>query len=312
MRTFAVINPRSGNGRTGRMQKQITAKLSAVCSSLTVGVTRGPMDAAALTAQALLDGHEQIVAVGGDGTINEVVNGFFKNGAALNPDAHLALLTNGTGGDFRKTFGIEDGLDASIKRIAEAKPRRIDVGRLTFVTGDGKPGLRYFANIASFGLSGEVVERVNKARFSKLFGGRFAFRLGAMRAAMRFKNKPVRLKVDAVFDEVATISTVAVCNGRFFGGGMKIAPDAQPDDGMFDVVILGPAPPGQAIKDMAKLYTGEHVHLPYVKVIRGASVIATPVQATERASVLLDVDGEGPGQLPAMFDVMHKAISFRC
>jgi diacylglycerol kinase (ATP) len=312
MRTFAVINPRSGNGRTGRMQRVIESKLSGVCTALTVGVTRGPMDAAALTSQALLDGFEQIVAVGGDGTINEVVNGFFKNGAALNPNAHLALLTNGTGGDFRRTFGIEDGFDASLKRIAQGRPKRIDVGRLTYVTADGKPGLRYFANIASFGLSGEVVNRVNTARFSKWFGGKFAFRWGAIRAALSFKNKPVRLKVDTIFDDVVTISTVAVCNGRYFGGGMKVAPDAKPDDGLFDVIVLGEAPRGQGFKDMNKLYTGEHVNLPYVKVLRGASVIATPVQATERASVLLDVDGEGPGQLPAMFDVMHKAISFRC
>lgn len=312
MRTFAVINPRSGNGRTGRMQKEITSKLADVCGSLTTGLTRGPMDAAALTTQALLDGYEQIVAVGGDGTINEVVNGFFKNGAAVNPEAHLALLTNGTGGDFRKTFGIEDGLQSSLKRIAEGRPKRIDVGKLTYVTADGKPAFRYFANIASFGLSGEVVGRVNGARFSKLFGGKFAFRLGAMRAALSFKSKPVRLKVDAVFDDVVTISTVAVCNGRYFGGGMKVAPDAQPDDGLFDVIVLGEAPRGQGLKDMNKLYTGEHVKLPYVKVLRGTSVIATPVQATGRAPVLLDVDGEGPGQLPGMFDVMHKSISFRC
>lgn len=312
MRTFAVINPRSGNGRTGRMQADVASKLAAVCGALTTGITRGPMDAAQLTSQALLDGYEQIVAVGGDGTINEVVNGFFKNGTSLNPHAHLAVLTNGTGGDFRRTFGIEDGMAASLKRIAEGKPKRIDVGRLTFVTDDGKPALRYFANIASFGLSGDVVRRVNRARIAKLFGGRFAFRWGAMRAALSYKNRPIRLKVDTGFDEVLTASTVAICNGRFFGGGMKVAPDAQPDDGLFDVIVLGDAPRSQAIKDMNTIYTGDHVHLPYVKVLRGANVIATPVQATERASVFLDVDGEAPGQLPAMFDMMHKAISFRC
>jgi YegS/Rv2252/BmrU family lipid kinase len=312
MRTFAVVNPRSGNGRTGRMHREIVTKLSGVCEGLTVGLTRGPMDAAALTSQALLDGFEQIVAVGGDGTINEVVNGFFRDGAALNPTAHLALLTNGTGGDFRRTFGIEDGLDASVRRIGAGRPTRIDVGRLTFVTDDGKPELRYFANIASFGMSGDVVRRVNRARISKLFGGKFAFRSGAMRAALAYVNKPVRLKVDTVFDEVVTVSTVAICNGKYFGGGMKVAPDALPDDGMFDVIVLGDAPRGETIKAMNAIYTGEHIKHPSVKVLRGASVIATPVQATARASVFLDVDGEAPGQLPAMFDVLHKAISFRC
>jgi YegS/Rv2252/BmrU family lipid kinase len=312
MRTFAVLNPRSGNGRTGRQHREIAAKLAQVTSPLTVATTSGPMDAAALTAQALLDGYEQIVAIGGDGTINEVVNGFFRNDGAINPEAQLALVTNGTGGDFRRTFGIEDGLDASLRRIAEGKPRRIDVGRLSFLTDDGKPGVRYFANIASFGMSGDVVRRVNRARFSKLFGGRFAFRWGAMRAALSYKNRPVRLKIDQTFDEVVTISTVAICNGRFFGGGMMVAPDASPDDGLFDVVILGDAPRAETIKAMNGIYTGAHIQHPSVKVVRGRSVIATPVQATERAGVYLDVDGEAPGQLPAMFDVMHKALSFRC
>jgi diacylglycerol kinase (ATP) len=312
MRTFAVINPHSGNGRTGRMQREIVSKLSDVCQGLTVGLTKAPMDAAALTSQALLDGFEQIVAVGGDGTINEVVNGFFKDGAALNTNAHLALLTNGTGGDFRRTFGIADGLDASLKRIAEGKPKRIDVGRLTYVTEDGKPGLRHFINIASFGMSGDVVRRVNRARISKLFGGRFAFRWGAMWAALSYQNKPVRLKIDNVFDDVVTISTVAICNGRYFGGGMRVAPNAMADDGLFDVIVMCDAPRRETIKAMNAIYTGEHLKHPSVKVLRGASVIATPVQATAGARVYLDVDGEAPGQLPAMFDVMTKAISFRC
>jgi diacylglycerol kinase (ATP) len=312
MRSFAVLNPKSGNGRTGRQHREIAARLAEYVSPLTVAVTTRPMEAAAMTAQALLDGHEQIIAIGGDGTINEVVNGFFRNDGAINPDAHLALVTNGTGGDFRRTFGIEDGLDASLRRIVEGKPRRIDVGRLSYLTDDAKPGVRYFANIASFGMSGDVVRRVNKARFSKLFGGRFAFRWGALNAALSYKNRPVRLKIDQVFDEVVTISTVAVCNGRFFGGGMMVAPDAQPDDGMFDVVILGDAPRGDTFKAMNAIYTGEHVKHPSVRVVRGRNVIATPVQATERAGVYLDVDGEAPGKLPAMFDVMHKALSFRC
>jgi YegS/Rv2252/BmrU family lipid kinase len=312
MRTFAVINPRSGNGRTGRQVKSIVAKLASVAAPLTTGLTKGPMDAAALCQRALLDGYEQIVAVGGDGTINEAVNGFFRNGMPINPEARLALLTHGTGGDFRRTFGIEDGLEPSLARIAAGQTRRIDAGRLTFVSADGKPGARYFANIASFGLSGQVVDMVNRARVSKLLGGRFAFRLGVLRAALGYRNQPVRLKIDATFDEVVTISTVAVCNGQYFGGGMKVAPGASPDDGFFDVVILGDAKGPEFRAAMQKIYTGEHIHHPSVKVIRGRSVIATPVQATGGAPVLLDVDGEGPGQLPAMFDILPRALSFVC
>src|SRR5690606_5587612 len=163
MKTFAVINPSSSGGKTGRDVETIARRLADVTGPLTVVMTKGPMDATRLTAHALQQGYERVVAVGGDGTINEVVNGFFLNGSAINPEAELALLNLGTGGDFRKTFDIDAGFDASLARIAEGRPRRIDVGRLSFVSSDGKTGSRHFANIASFGMSGDVVDRVNRA-----------------------------------------------------------------------------------------------------------------------------------------------------
>ncbi|HAH10927.1 MAG TPA: transcriptional regulator [Alphaproteobacteria bacterium] len=311
MRTFVVLNPRSGNGRTGRHRTRITARIAEAVGPITIGETRGPMDAASLTQQALLEGYELIVSVGGDGTLNEVVNGFFRNGGLINPDASLALVTVGTGGDFRRTFGIADGLDESLARLKQGKDQRIDIGRLSFVTDDGKPQTRYFANIASFGLSGEVVRRVNRARWTKLLGGTFAFRWAALRAATSYQNRPVRLKVDAAFDRVVPVSTVCVCNGRFFGGGMMIAPDAVPDDGLFDVIILGDAPQAESLSVMRMIYKGEHVRHPSVTVLRGRSVIATPVEATGGASVFLDVDGEGPGKLPAVFEILPQIMRFR-
>jgi YegS/Rv2252/BmrU family lipid kinase len=311
MKTFAVINPRSGNGRTGRARQKILNALASVASSLTVGFTNRPMDAAALTQQALLDGFELIVAVGGDGTINETVNGFFKNGAPINAEAQLALISYGTGGDFRRTFGIGESLEANIKRIADGSAQPIDIGRLSFLTDEGKTAIRYFNNIASFGMSGDVVRRVNRAQLSKLLGGRFAFRFASMRSAIGYKNRPVRLKIDGVVDEVMTVSTVAICNGQYFGGGMKVAPDAVPDDGLFDVVIMGDAPKREMIKAMGKIYTGEHIHHPSIRVVRGRSVIATPIAATG-APVYLDVDGEAPGQLPAQFEILPKVLKFRC
>jgi diacylglycerol kinase (ATP) len=311
MKTLAVINPRSAGGKTGRDTEMIARRLADVTGPLTVALTSGPLDAVRLTSHALRDGFGRVVAVGGDGTINEVVNGFFSNGVAINPEAEFALVNLGTGGDFRKTFDIDAGFDASLQRIAEGRVRRIDVGHLNFVTEDGKTGHRHFANIASFGMSGDVMHRVNRATRIKRWTGRFAFTWGSLVSLFKYKAKPVRLKVDNVFDDVVSVSTCAVCNGQFFGGGMRVAPDASPDDGLLDVIVIGEAPRGEIMKSMNQIYTGAHVNSPHVKVFRGKTVIATPVEATGGEPVHIEVDGETPGRLPAMFEVMPKALKFR-
>jgi YegS/Rv2252/BmrU family lipid kinase len=311
MKTLAVINPRSAGGRTGRDAQDVARKLAEVTGPLTIAMTNGPMDASAITSRALHEGFERIIAVGGDGTINEVVNGFFIEGEAINPDAEFALLNLGTGGDFRKTFDIAGGLEASLERIAEGRVRQIDVGRMTCVTREGKSDTRHFANIASFGLSGDVVDRVNRSVLLKRVAGRFVYTWASLSAVISYKAKPVRLKVDNVFDEVITISTIAVCNGQFFGGGMRVAPDASPDDGMLDVIVMGDAPLRQSLASMNDIYTGAHINNPNVKVFRGKSIIATPVEATARAPVLIEADGEAPGMLPALFEVLPKALKFR-
>jgi diacylglycerol kinase family enzyme len=229
----------------------------------------------------------------------------------INAEAEFALLNLGTGGDFRKTFDIDAGFDASLERIAQGRARRIDVGRLSYITDDGKTGYRHFANIASFGMSGDVMHRVNRAMRVKRWLGRFAFTWGSLVSLFKYRPKPVRLKVDNLFDEVVTVSTCAVCNGQFFGGGMRVAPDASPDDGLLDVIVIGDAPKGDILRSMNQIYTGAHVTNPHVKVFRGKSVIATPVEATAGAPVFIEVDGETPGKLPAMFEVLPKALKFR-
>jgi YegS/Rv2252/BmrU family lipid kinase len=311
MKTLAIINPRSGGGKTGRDVQSIAHRVAEVAGPITVAQTNAPMDATRITTHALMEGYERVIAVGGDGTINEVVNGFFQNGQAINPEAEFALLNLGTGGDFRKTFDIDAGFDASLERLAEGRVRRIDVGRFTFVTSDGKTGTRHFANIASFGMSGDVVDRVNRATLIKRVLGPFAYTWGSLMSFVRYQSKPVRLKIDNAFDDVVSISTCAVCNGQFFGGGMRVAPDASPDDGMLDVIVMGDAPRMDVLKSLGDIKTGKHVNNPNVKIFRAKSVIATPVEATLGAPVLIEADGELPGQLPAMFEVLPKALKFR-
>ena len=312
MSAFVVVNPRSGNGRTGRDWKQIERALGAVYPGMSVGFTRKQGEATSLVRYALQEGHHEIVAVGGDGTINEAVNGMFDASGNAPPDSVFAFLTSGTGGDFRKTFNIEPGIESAITRLKRASAHRIDVGRVSCLTKSGEPTMRYFINIASFGLSGVIVDSVNRARIAKLFGGPFAFAFHSAAGMLRYRNRTVRIMVDGVEDEIATVSTVAVANGQYFGGGMKVAPGAFVDDGVFDIVVMGGAPKGQSLAEMKLIYTGDHIRKPHVRVLQGKHVVVAPVAETRGRPVLIEADGEATGRLPATFEILPRALNLRC
>jgi diacylglycerol kinase (ATP) len=312
MTAFVVVNPRSGSGRTGREWKDIARRLAEVYPHMSVAFTRGRGQATALVRAALREGHQEIVAVGGDGTINEAVNGMFVPDGPVDPDAVFAFVTSGTGGDLRKSFGLDAGPFAAIDRLKHASVRAVDVGRVSCLTARGAPTVRHFLNIASFGMSGAIVDSVNRARIAKLFGGSFAFAFHSAVGMMRYRNVPVRLMVDDKDDEIATIATVAVANGQFFGGGMKVAPDAALDDGLFDVVVMGGAPKGQALAKMNLIYSGAHVLEPHVRVVRGRHVVVAPVAETQGRAVLVETDGESAGRLPASFEILPRALNLRC
>jgi diacylglycerol kinase (ATP) len=311
MSAFVVVNPHSGSGRTGRDWLAIERALSAVYPHMEAVFTRARGEATALVRHALREGHQEIVAVGGDGTLNEAVNGMFDGEGAVDPNAVFAFVTSGTGGDFRKSFGIDPGPDAAIARLKTGRVVRCDVGRVSCLTTGGAPTVRHFVNIASFGLSGVIVDAVNRSRAAKALGGPFAFAFHSVLATLRYRNVPVRLIVDGREDEIASISTVAVANGRYFGGGMRMAPDARIDDGLFDTVVMS-LPRYQGLAKMNLLYTGEHIHDPYVHVVRGARVVAAPVAETRGRPVLIETDGEPAGRLPATFEILPKALNLRC
>lgn len=318
-RTRAIVNPHSWADRTGAIWPRIEAKVRHAIGPVDVVFTDGPMAAKRLATEALKEGIEQIIAIGGDGTVNEVINGFFENGEPINPEAALAALTSGTGRDFRRTFDMPEAVEDQIDRMVASEIRPIDIGKLTFVNEAGHEEVRYFGNVASFGLSGATDRAVNQLKFAKSFGGKFAFKWGMMKALLRYRNQRVRISVDAdpgsadpgsaVYDEEVHISTVAVCNGQFFGSGMWIAPNAAPDDGLFDVVIVANIGVLKLLWYVNSIYRGEHLANKHVTVVRGKRVTARPGQGA--GEVLLDVDGETPGRLPATFEILPGALQFR-
>ncbi len=301
-RTTVIVNPNSQGGKLGKRWRD-HADVIGRAFPFDEAVTTGPGHATELTRAALRGGAERIVAIGGDGTVNEVVNGFFEDGVAIAPEASFALIPYGTGGDFRRTLEIPLEFADAVAVVAANQRRRIDVGRLDFTTHAGGKAVRMFANIASFGVSG-VVDRLVNESGKKL--GRLSFMLATARATWSYKNQRVQLVFDGGERVEATINTVAVANGRFFGGAMMVAPAAEVDDGLFDVVCMGDLTFGDLLKSGRRLYKGTHLGMDKVTSRRARVVEAEPIEAG--GIVELDVDGEAPGRLPARFEIVPGAL----
>ncbi|HEX4452667.1 MAG TPA: diacylglycerol kinase family protein [Kofleriaceae bacterium] len=303
-RTVVVVNPHSQGGKLGKRWPELADTLARAFPFDDVQTT-GPGDATRIAREALKSGADRVVAIGGDGTINEVVNGFFEDGVPIAPEASFALIPFGTGGDFRRTAEIPLELADAAAVIAANQRKQIDVGKLELTQRDGTRALRMFANIASFGVSG-VVDRLVNDSGKKL--GRLSFAFATARATWSYKNQRVELVFDGnVHDRVeATINTVAVANGKFFGGAMKVAPDAELDDGKFDVVAMGDFTFADLLKSGRRLYKGTHLAMAKVSTRRARIVEASPIDPS--AIVELDVDGEPLGILPARFELMPAAL----
>lgn len=300
MSTVVIANPQAAGGRARAQLQRHQAKLGVQFGELQLQFTTGPGHATALTRAAIAAGAERIIAVGGDGTFNEVVNGFFDaQGQAA--DATLLCFPGGTGGDFARSIGLSGG--DVMAALAHATVRRLDVGRASYRRADGTTESRYFINISSFGGSGMIVDRVNRS--AKRWGGKASFFWGTLRGLLAYRNQPVRLTVDGLTEPPLVINTVAVANGRFFGGSMMVAPEAHLDDGLFDVVIIGDVGTSTFVRCAPKLYQGTHIALPFIRTLRGRVVEVEPLAQTP---VLIDLDGEQPGRLPVRYELLPKAI----
>lgn len=305
-RTLLVVNPQSQNGSLGKRWPQLSKIVHRKLGAFEEVHTRAANEATEITRAALRDGVELVVAIGGDGTINEVANGFFEEGINISPDAAMGIIPFGTGGDFRRSLRIPTKIEAAVDVLTRFRTTRIDIGKIEFTNRDTKlSGQRYFVNIASFGISGEIDEAVNSS--SKFLGGRITFMLTSLKVAMGFGGRRVRLVFDGDEDKAieTSISTVAVANGSYFGGGMKVAPDAQLDDGLFDVVAIQELSRLESIGITRHLYSGNHVQLDTVSQRRAKSVHAEPLDEKE---VLIDLDGEVPGCLPASFSILPQSL----
>ena len=268
--------------------------------------TRGG-EASQVTREAISQGIKQVVAVGGDGTLNEVVNGYLdETGKALDSEVTLGLLPSGTGSDFRRSLGFRTRED-SLRALTGAHTRLVDAMRIEFTSGDGAQLSRFGINVASFGLGGETVALVNRWRESlpSWIGGRARFIAAALSALKRHRSVPIKVLLDGRRGVDVAGNLIVVANGQYAGGGMMLAPNAELDDGLLDVILTDRLTRFDIIKELRRIGRGGHLQNPKVSETRAGDV---SIRAAERLPI--DIDGEMSGYTPAQLTVLPSVVRF--
>lgn len=299
-----VVNPASANGSTAKRWPDIASLMEQEGLDFTVYTTTGPGDATDFTRQALEEGYNLIVSVGGDGTANEVVNGFFTANGPVRENAAAAFISMGTGGDLIKTLAIPKEPAEAVKHFVQSTCRPVDVGRVSYLKQGGETGSRFFVNIAGLGLDGDTVARVN--RTSKALGGFISFLWGTVVSLLLYRNQPMTISVDDKLICNEPVTLVVIGNGRYFGGGMLIAPQAEMSDGLFDVIILVNMSKCTLLANLPKVYRGAHLTHPKVISLRGRKI-----SIHSSGAALLDLDGEQPGQAPAEIELWPGSLQVK-
>ncbi len=303
LKTQVIVNPESNKGKTRKRWKDIQEALKSFLKEFKCEFTEKPFQAIEISRAAIKEGTELIVGVGGDGTMNEIANGFYENREIINPETALGIVPSGTGCDFTRSLNIPLGLKNALKVITQAPSSLIDIGRATFKANSGEEQERYFLNVADFGIGGEVVKKVNENRMERKASSYLKCLLSTFIA---YKSKRLRIKIDDDELPIDEYMIGAVSNGRIFGKGMKIAPEAELDDGLFDVVLIRGMKLFEFLRNVWKIYAGSHLSHPKILLIRGRKTEVFPAEGQE--DVLIELDGEQLGMLPATFEIVPSSI----
>ena len=306
MKTTVIINPYAGNGRTEKLWPDIEIALKQSIGSFQTEQTACQGDAVLLTRKALEDGTTRIVAVGGDGHLNEVLNGFIQNDVQLNPQATLSFVMSGTGCDFQRSFGISGKWQTAVEKLKDAPIREIDVGKVSYTAADKTKQIRYFDNIASFGLSGAVDHYIDNSRLGNFLGGTMLFLWATIKTVFTHPNQTILYRIDDGPQEEICTRLGLLANGRYFGGAMHAAPQAELDDGLLDLLMLKEISLAKFLWHLPKIYRGTHLELPeiYFRKVRKFTAISSE-------QVILDIDGESPGYLEATFEILPKILKLQ-
>ena len=296
--TVFLVNPASDNGATGKRWPEIARRAATRGLEGDTLFSTAPGHLTTLARDAALSGARLLVVVGGDGSVNEVANGIHDLA-----EPEVAVIPRGTGWDFVRTYRIPHAVDGAIEVARTGSTRAVDLGRARFRSWDGSEAEAYFANVASAGMSGAIAERANET--TKALGGKVSYLWATMAVFARWQNSEIRVSVD---DEIrgGRMHDVVVANGRCFGGGMKICPDAEPDDGLFDVLTIGDLTKRDLLTTLPKTFWGKHLPHPKAELLRGALVTVDSPDPLP-----IELDGEQPGTTPVRFEIVPRALRVR-
>ncbi|MGZ4353207.1 MAG: diacylglycerol/lipid kinase family protein [Gaiellaceae bacterium] len=299
MKAAFLVNPASAGGSTGRRWPELAHRAAQLGLAGDVFMSENAGHMTHLARGAALDGYELLVVVGGDGTLNEVANGI---GDLEEPPA-VALVPRGTGRDFARTFGIGSDFDAAVRTALEGEERVLDLGRIAYRAWNGEDAEGWFVNIGGAGISGAIAKRANDS--TKVFGGRLSYLVAIVAVFLRWQVCEMTVDVDGE-RRSGLMHEVFVANGAFLGGGLHMCPEADPGDGLFDVLLLGHLTKRDLAFTLPKAYKGKHLPHPKAELLRGRVVT---VDAEQPLPVQLD--GEQPGTTPARFEIVPGALKLK-
>jgi diacylglycerol kinase (ATP) len=296
-----LVNPASGNGATGKRWPELQRQAADFGLAGHVELSARPGGLAELARSAADEGAELVVAVGGDGTVHEVANGLMR--AQRRPLPELGILARGTGDDFVRALGIPTADIDALTVLRDGRARDLDVGRVTYRTAAGAEAQSYFVSMAGVGMSGAVARRLNTT--SKRLGGKVAGLVATFAVFSRWRNVDLRVTVGGEQRD-GRMEDVLVGNTEFHNGGMRLCPGARPDDGAFDVLLIGDLTKADLVRVLPKLYKGTHLPHPKAELLRGATV------SVESSTPLpIELDGEQPGTTPVRFEVVPGELRVR-
>jgi len=296
--TKVIVNPVAGAGRTIKKWPQIKALLKSLGLHFEHDLTEAPGHAIELAKSAAMKGYELVISVGGDGTINEIVNGLYDAGS--NGDVMLGIVGTGTGSDYIRTIGISRHHEEACRCLANPRKLTVDLGIVEYVS-NGQIAKRVFVNFAGLGFDAEVVKATTQ-KF-KALGSKPSYLMGLLATLLFYQNKQVSLKLDGQVEE-RKICTILMSNGKYGGGGMLAAPHADLSDGLLDVLIIDDLSKADLLRSLPRIYRGTHLTHPKVTLKRAKEI---EIQTAQRVS--LQTDGELLGEAPAHFHVLPAALN---
>ena len=293
-----IVNPTAGAGRTAKKWPYIKALLKNTGLRFEHDITEAPGHAIELAKSAVNKGYKLVVSVGGDGTINEIVNGIYATGDMK--DVELGIIGTGTGSDYIRTIGVSKYYQESCHHLMNPMKKSVDLGMVEF-SENGQPAKRIFANFAGLGFDAEVVKATTK-KF-KNFGGTPAYLMGLLSTFTTYQNRQIQITINGQ-TETNKVCTIVMSNGKYGGGSMLLAPNADPCDGLFDVIIIGDVTKPDLLRSLPRIYKGTHLTHPKVTVKR-----TNMITISSDDPMAIQADGDLLGEAPARFSVLPSALN---